>query len=167
MHRRRLRMMSFFARTFLLLVAIVMLITPAVAQNPGNANMEILAEKLKADKKLVVAMNMELTDAEAKKFWPLYEAYQVQLQVVNEEINRIIGEYANAFNKGSVPNPLAKKLIEAVLKNEVQEMKLKIANYKAVESVLPAVKVARYMQIESKIRAIEKFGIASEVPLIY
>ena len=159
--------MTRFSRMILLLAAMAMLATPALAKNFGDSNLEILAEKLKADKKLVVAMNMDLNSFEAKKFWPLYEAYQVQLQEVNVEINRIIGEYANAFNKGSVPNPLAKKLIEAVLKNEVQEMKLKIANYKAVESVLPAVKVARYMQIESKIRAIEKFGIASEVPLIY
>ena len=46
-------------------------------------------------------------------------------------------------------------------------MKIKIANYRAVESVLPAVKVARYLQIESKIRAIENYGIASVVPLVY
>ena len=83
------------------------------------------------------------------------------------EIGRIIGEYANAYNKGPVPNPLAKKLIKAILATEVKEVKIKIANYRAVQAVLPAVKVARYMQIESKIRAIEKFGIASEVPLVY
>lgn len=160
-------MRTFFARTILLLAAIAILVTPAIAQNLGDANMEILAEKLKADKKLVVAMNMDLTDAEAKKFWPLYESYQVQLQEVNQEINSILGKYADAYNKGSVSNPLAKKLIEAVLKNEVTEVKIKIANYKAVELVLPAVKVARYLQIESKIRAIEKFGIASEVPLVH
>ena len=159
--------MTFFSRTILLLAAMTMLTTPALAQNFGDSNMEILVKKLKADKKLVVAMNMDLTEAEAKKFWPLYETYQAKLQEVNEEINRTLGEYANAYNKGPVPNPLAKKLIEAYLTTEVKEMKIKIANYRAVESVLPAVKVARYMQIESKIRAIENFGIASVVPLVY
>ena len=159
--------MARFSRTILLLAAMAMLATSALAQNFGDSNLEILAEKLKADKKLVVAMNMDLNSFEAKKFWPLYEAYQVQLQEVNVEINRIIGEYANAYNKGPVPNPLAKKLIKAILATEVKEVKIKIANYRAVQAVLPAVKVARYMQIESKIRAIEKFGIASEVPLVY
>ncbi len=159
--------MTRFSRTILLLAAMAMLATSALAQNFGDANLEILAEKLKADKKLVVAMNMDLNSFEAKEFWPLYDAYQVQLQEVNVEIGRIIGEYANAYNKGPVPNPLAKKLIKAILATEVKEVKIKIANYRAVQAVLPAVKVARYMQIESKIRAIEKFGIASEVPLIY
>ncbi len=159
--------MTRFSRTILLLAAMAMLATSALAQNFGDANLEILAEKLKADKKLVVAMNMDLNSFEAKEFWPLYDAYQVQLQEVNVEIGRIIGEYANAYNKGPVPNPLAQKLIKAILATEVKEVKIKIANYRAVQAVLPAVKVARYMQIESKIRAIEKFGIASEVPLIY
>ncbi len=36
-------------------------------------------QKLKADKKLLVASNMELTDAESKAFWPLYDAYQKDL----------------------------------------------------------------------------------------
>ena len=46
------------------------------ASSSANTNMEILIQKIKADKKLLVASNMELTDAESKKFWPLYDAYQ-------------------------------------------------------------------------------------------
>jgi hypothetical protein len=55
---------------------------PAQAQSaqekPAN-NMQILAEKIKADKKLVVANNMGLTESEAKAFWPIYDAYQNDL----------------------------------------------------------------------------------------
>ena len=129
--------MTRFSRTILLLAAMAMLATSALAQNFGDANLEILAEKLKADKKLVVAMNMDLNSFEAKEFWPLYDAYQVQLQEVNVEIGRIIGEYANAYNKGPVPNPLAKKLIKAILATEVKEVKIKIANYRRDKAVRP------------------------------
>ena len=53
-------------------------ITPALAQSasvdkPAD-NMQILRDKIKADKKLVVAANMKLTESEAKGFWPVYEA---------------------------------------------------------------------------------------------
>ncbi len=160
--------MTRFSRTILLLAAMAMLATPALAQNFGDANLEILAEKLKADKKLVVAMNMDLNRFEAMSFWPLYDAYQVQLRKMNQRTNTIIREYNIAYSKsGLVPDPISQKLIESVLVTEIKELKIKLANYRAVESVLPAVKVARYMQIESKIRAIEKLGMASEVPLIY
>ena len=56
------------------LVALSMaLVQPVVAQTkpaakPASSDMEILRQKIKADKKLVVAANMQLTEAEAKTF---------------------------------------------------------------------------------------------------
>jgi len=45
--------------------------------------MEILAQKLKADKKLLVAQTVGVTDEEGKAFWPIYDAYQADLQKIN------------------------------------------------------------------------------------
>ncbi|HEY6287918.1 MAG TPA: hypothetical protein VIW48_00580, partial [Nitrospiraceae bacterium] len=56
------------------------------AQESAQMNMEILKEKVKADKKLVVAANMNLTDAEAKGFWPLYDGYQKELGQINQRL---------------------------------------------------------------------------------
>ena len=57
--------------TPLLLTAAIVLAVPAFAQNPTtsatDADMEMLMQKIKADKKLLVAANMDLTDAEAKQ----------------------------------------------------------------------------------------------------
>jgi len=52
-----------------------LLAVPTFAEPVSDTNMEILKEKLKADKKLLIANNMDLTDAEAKQFWPLYDGY--------------------------------------------------------------------------------------------
>src|SRR6187200_3616199 len=81
----------------------------------ADTNMEILKQKLKADKKLLVANNMELSDAEAKKFWPLYDAYQKDLEQVNQKLGQTIRDYAEAFNKGPVQDNTAKKLLNEVL----------------------------------------------------
>jgi hypothetical protein len=40
----------------------------SLAQDKPADNMQILRDKIKADKKLVVATNMELTESEAKGF---------------------------------------------------------------------------------------------------
>ena len=105
---------------------------PAFAETASSAdtNMQILVQKLKADKKLVVAANMELTDAESKGFWPLYDAYQKDLQQVNERILKTVSEYAEAHNqgKGTISNDTAKKLLNEVISIEEQEVKLKRAN---------------------------------------
>jgi len=140
---------------------------PAIAQEKsGNTNMEILRQKIKADKKLIVAANMQLTEAEAKRFWPVYEAYQGDLQKLNQRLAKLIVSYAEAYNKGPVPDATAKKLLNEALSIEDAELKLKRSYVPKLEKVLPEMKVARYYQIENKIRAIIKYELASEIPLV-
>ncbi len=151
----------------LVTATILLLTSPVLAQEASNANMEILAQKIKADKKLVVAMNMNLSDAEAKGFWPVYNDYQADLQKVNQRLGALISDYADAYNSGSISDDTAGKLIKEWLQAEAEEMKLRVANVKKLAKVLPAKKVMRYLQIENKIRALVKFGLAAEVPLVY
>ena len=147
-----------------------MIATPVIAQDKGGAsadtNMEILMEKVKADKKLLVAANMDLTDEEGKKFWPLYEAYQKDLEKMNQALGKTIGEYADAYGKGPIPNDLAKKLMNQVLSIEAAEVKSKHSYAEKIGKVLSAAKTARYIQIETKIRAALKYELAKRIPLV-
>jgi len=140
----------------------------AQAQEAAQMNMEILKEKVKADKKLVVAANMNLTDAEAKNFWPLYDGYQKELEQINQRLLTTIKSYADAYNagKGEISNDTAKKLLAEALAVEESEVKLRQSYAAKLEKVLPGTKVVRYLQIESKIRAIVKFELASQIPLV-
>ena len=150
------------ARIVLFAVA-ALLALPALAQT--QSDMQILAEKIKADKKLVVAANMQLTDEEAKGFWPVYEAYQKDLQALNQRLLAAITSYADAYNQGAVSDETAKKLINEAIAIEEAEAKLKRAYVPRLEKVVPGVKVARYIQIENKIRAIVRYELAAQVPL--
>lgn len=150
-----------------LAVVVVLVAGTAMAQTATDANMQILKEKIKADKKLLVAGNMDLNDAEAKQFWPLYDSYQKELEQLNQQLGKTLTEYAEAFNKGPVPNDTAKKLMNEVLNVEEQEVKLKRSYAEKVGKVLPATKAARYVQIENKIRAVVKAELAQVIPLAY
>jgi hypothetical protein len=141
-----------------------LLALPAAAQTASD--MRILAEKIKADKKLVVAANMQLTEAEAKGFWPVYEAYQKDLASLNQQLLGVIKNYADAYNKGGVPDATAKKLMNDFLAVEERELKMKRSYLPRLEKVIPGTKVARYMQIENKIRAIVKYDLAAQIPLV-
>jgi hypothetical protein len=138
------------------------------AQEADQMNMEILKEKVKADKKLVVANNMSLTDAEAKNFWPLYDGYQKELGQINERLMSTIKSYADAYNasKGELSNDQAKKLIGEALAVDESEVKLRQSYAAKLDKVLPAKKVARYLQIENKIRALVRFELAALIPLV-
>jgi hypothetical protein len=151
--------------TQVVLFAIAALLAlPAVAQTATD--MRILAEKIKADKKLVVAANMQLSEAEAKGFWPVYDAYQKDLAAINKQLFGVVKNYADAYNMGMVPDETARKLMNQYLAVEEAELKLKRAYVPRLEKVVPGTKVARYMQIENKIRAIVKYELAAQIPLV-
>jgi hypothetical protein len=141
-----------------------LLALPAVAQTASD--MQILAQKIKADKKLVVAANMQLTEDEAKGFWPVYEVYQKDLQGINKRLLGTIKSYADVYNKGPVSDEAAKKLINEAIAIEDAEVKLKRSYVPKLEKVIPGMKVARYIQIENKIRAIGKYELAAQIPLV-
>jgi len=155
----------------IIIAGMILFAVPAFAQTAGSAdtNMEIFMQKIKADKKLLVASNMGLTDAEGKDFWPLYEAYQKDLQQINERLGKTIETYAEAYNqgKGSISNDTAKKILDEAISAEDQEVKLKRTYADKVGKVLPAAKTARYIQIENKIRSVIKFQLAQQIPLVY
>ena len=155
-------------RFFMLMVAAaIMSLAPAFAENAQHTNMQILLEKVKADKKLLIAGNLDFTDQESKAFWPLYESYQKELEQLNRHLGKVISEYAEAYNKGSVAEDVAKDLINESLKTEGAEVKMRREYAEKLAKVLPATKVARYLQMENKIRAAIKFDLAANIPLMY
>jgi len=136
------------------------------ADENAQSNMEILTQKIKADKKLVIAANMELTDAEAKAFWPIYDAYQKDLQQINRKIATAVNDYALAYNKGAVLDSAAKKLLDDSLAIELSEVNLKKSYAEKLSKSLPSGKVTRYIQLENKIRAIVRYELADSIPLV-
>lgn len=157
--------------TFFAMAVAVLFAVPALAQDAGSSttNQEILMQKIKADKKLLIAGNMSLSDADGKKFWPLYDAYQKDLEQLNQRLGGAIKAYADAHNagKGMIPNDTAKKLLGEAFAVEEQELKQKHAYADKLGKVLPATTVARAIQIENKIRAVIKAQLAMEIPLVY
>lgn len=154
-------------RNVAMLVLAAALASPALAQETSaDHTMEILRQKVKADKKLLVAANLDLTDAEAKGFWPVYDAYQKDLQQINQRLTKAIASYADAYNKGPVSNETAKTLLAESLAIEEAEVKLKQSYVPKLEAVLPSAKVARYIQIENKIRAMIRYDLADGIPLV-
>jgi hypothetical protein len=138
----------------------------ATSRHADTTNAQILLDKIKADKKLLVASNMDLTDEEAAKFWPLYEEYQRGLDQLNRRMAGTILEYAEANEKGSIPDATAKKLLDEALMVEEGEVELKKAYAQKFSEVLPAAKAARYLQIETKIRSLLRLDLARSIPLV-
>jgi hypothetical protein len=155
--------------TVFLALAAVMTIwigSPVLAQDKPADNMQILLDKVKADKKLLVAANMDLTESEAKGFWPIYEAYQKDLATINQRIAKLIETYAADYRANTLTDEKAKPLITELVTIEHVDGALQQSYAPKLSKVLPAVKVLRYLQIENKIRAALKYELAKSIPLV-
>jgi hypothetical protein len=138
----------------------------ASQQTASSTNMEILRQKIKADKKVLVAANLGLTDAEGKAFWPVYDAFQTELTTLNTRTARLVGNYAKAYNAGPITDDTAKTLITEVMAIDRAELDLRQSFVPKMQAVLPAAKLARYLQIENKIRALIKYELAANIPFV-
>jgi hypothetical protein len=128
--------------------------------------MQILREKVRADRKLLVAENLELTEAEGTAFWPVYDAFQKDMGQINQRLMKTIKEYADAYNAKAVTDELAGKLTDEVVAIDQAEIDLRKEYLPKFREVLPNTKAARYMQIENKIRAVVKYDLARGIPLV-
>ncbi len=155
-----------FTRMVVLCAAALTAVVAFAQSKPADTNMQILLDKVKADKKLVVAANMDLTDAEGKVFWPIYDAYQKDLQGLNERLSNTILAYADAYNKKTLTDEQAMSLANAALAIDQDEVTMRKTYAAKLNGVLPGKKVARYLQIENKIRAVIRYDMAANIPLV-
>jgi hypothetical protein len=150
-----------------ILVAMLVLVLSGslcLAEEKPSDNMDVLREKIQADKKLLVADNMHLTEAEAKAFWPVYEAYQNELFILRQRSIKLIKDYAAAY--ATMTDKDAKKLLDEFMTIEGLRLKVRQAYLPKFRKVLPEKKVARYYQIENKIFALVNYELAKDIPLV-
>jgi len=127
-------------------------------------DMQALRAAVKSDKRAYVASALNLSPAEAKKFWPVYDAYQRAVDVANRD--RVIAiEGLIGYDK-PLSDPYAKNLAKELVVADEAEVKARRTLYNKVMKALPPKKAARYLQLESKIRAVQAYDIAVGIPLV-
>jgi Spy/CpxP family protein refolding chaperone len=150
-----------------LLFAVAVTAAPS-AWSQGNAadatDLQALRAAVKADKKAYVASVLALTPAEAKKFWPAYDAYQRALDMTGREKNMTIIEVVGQDKP--VSDLYAKQIAKEIMLADDTEAKARKTLYNRVMKALPPKKAVRYLQLEGKIRAAQAYEVAETIPLI-
>ena len=152
--------------TVLLLIA-HLAILPAAAQDgalPAQDDLDILLSALRANRKAMVAVNMQLTEDEAAKFWPVYDRYQKEINGAGDRLAALIEEYAESF--GSMSNEKAMKIVDDYLTIEADRLKIRRTYVEQFAKALPGTKVARFYQLENKMDAEIDAELAVFIPLM-
>ena len=151
--------------SMLAVLLIVSLALPLAAQQEKSAdNMNVVREALRANKKALVADNMQLTESEAKAFWPVYEEYQTEIKVIGDRMVKLIENYGATHKV--MTDDTAGKLLKNLMSIQRDRVTLQEKYLPKFEKVLPMTKVARYYQIENKFRAVVDYDVTSQIPLV-
>lgn len=147
-----------------MVVVLLVFAVTVMAQDKPATTGQLVLEKIKADKKLLVAENMQLTEAEAKAFWPVYDKYQAELFLIRARTLKLLKDYAASYE--TMTNATAKRLLDEYMTVESLQLKLRQSYLPIFRKAISDVKTVRYYQIENKIQAVLLNELAETIPLI-
>lgn len=146
-----------------LALSMVGALAPLAAQTPEDT-MQQVREKARADKRAFIAQQMRLDEAQAKGFWPLYDRYQQELLAINRRSTVAVVDYVNVQDR--LTDGAAEQLLRQMASIATDRAKLNQAYLKRLLKVMPGKQVARYFQLENKIRAVEEYDSATQIALV-
>jgi hypothetical protein len=124
----------------------------------------ILLDTIRANRKAFVAVNLELSAEEAKTFWPLYDRYQKEINVIGDRVAAIVEDYTASFR--DLSNDKAVQLMEGYLAAEAERVQVRRAYLGEFAKILPGRTVARFYQIENKLDAVLRYDLAATIPVV-
>lgn len=141
-----------------------LLATPVAGGEAGEATLDVLVGALQANRKAMVAVNLELDDAEAQAFWPVYDRYDRERGHVRVRFVSLIEDYSANFH--SLSDVQAKEFLQDYLSFERDRLSLRQRYLESFSAALPPRKVLRFYQIENKIDAVLRYELAGTIPVI-
>ncbi|HEY6414547.1 MAG TPA: hypothetical protein VIX42_12730 [Edaphobacter sp.] len=151
----------------------MILATSSLGQNsspPSNdsaqadQNIELLRKDIRSQKKQIIAANLQLTDKEAEKFWPLYDQYTAELVKINDAKYAAIKEYATSFD--TLTDDQAMNLARKVLEVDQSVAQLRLRYVPLFGKVVSGKKTALFFQMDRRLVMLIDLQLASQIPMV-
>ena len=137
--------------------------TAAFAQGGVQSDIAVGRTDIQADRQAIVAHNMQLTDAQATAFWPVYREYRNELAKSGDRMVKLVSDYAAAYN--TLTDAQATAMMTEMMSIKKEMMKTTEKYMPKFGAVLSPKLVMRYLQIENKLDTILMAGAVDTVPL--
>jgi len=132
-------------------------------QSALDDDIQLLRKDVRSEKKQIVAANMDLTDAQAEKFWPVYDHYAADLSKINDTKAELIKGYL--LNSSTMSGDEAETYVRKRVAVEEQILQLKLRYIPSFRKVLSGRQTALFFQIEHRLGLMIDLQLA-QMPLI-
>jgi len=138
----------------------------ASTQQQGSVDQDIdlLRKDVRSQKKQLIAANLQLTDQEAQKFWPIYDQYTAELVKINDAKYAAIKEYAE--NYGAMSDDRATALTKQIIGVDESAAQLRMKYVPIVNKVLSGKKTALFFQLDRRLVMLIDIQLATQIPLV-
>lgn len=133
------------------------------AQPQIDGDIKLLRKDLRSQKKQIVAANMDLTDAVAEKFWPVYDQYTADLEKIHDTKVALINQYWQTFN--TMSGAEAEDYIRKRAGVEESIIGLRVKYIPIFGKVLSGRQTALFFQIDWRVDLLVNLQLA-QMPLI-
>lgn len=143
---------------------------PQAAVSPGSdpkniqAYIDLMRSDVRQQKAEMMGAVMQLSAADAAKFWPIYEQYDEELAKLNDQRVANIKEYASSYDQ--MTDAKADELIQKAMSYRKQRAELLTKTYESVKQALGGIEAARFMQVEEQLLLIIDLQIDSSLPVV-
>lgn len=139
----------------------------AAASNTEQKNLASYIDLLRSDvrqqKAEIMGSVMELSAADAAKFWPIYSEYDAELTKLNDQRAANIKEYARTYT--DLTDEKADELVQKALAYQKQRGELLAKTYDRVKQALGGITAARFVQVEQQLLLLIDLQIISALPI--
>src|SRR6516164_8346163 len=136
----------------------------ATADQANDANVQLMREDIRSKRKKIIASNMTLTDAEAAKFWPVYDRYIAEARKINDQRYALIKDYAKNYH--TVTDDQTDDFIERRLAYDSDDNQLRIRYLPECQRVISHKKTAMFFQVDRRVGMMLNLQLAGQVPLV-
>ena len=125
---------------------------------------ELLRTDVRQQKAEMMGAVMQLSAADAAKFWPIYSEYDAELTKVNDLRVANIKEYARNYDQ--MTDEEADKLVQKSMVYRKERAELFASTYEKVKQALGATTAARFAQVEEQLLLLIDLKIVSSLPVV-
>jgi hypothetical protein len=130
----------------------------------SEQEIDLMRKDLRAKKKQVIAANLQLTGAEAEKFWPLYDEYTAEAIGINNKKYGLIKAYAD--NYGRMTDQQAEDYVRGMVEVDESASELRMKYWPKFRQVVSARNTALFFQMDRRIGQMIDLQVSSQIPLI-
>jgi hypothetical protein len=150
--------------TALLMASAAIAQTATTDQSGTDTDIALLRSDVQAQKTDIIGKTMQLSDTDAKAFWPLYREYANKQQTLGDQRVSVIKDYGAQYD--TLTDAQADGLMDRMIKFNKSRNELTAQYFPKFKKAIGAKQAAKFVQVDNRLTLLVDLQLANSIPII-